>query len=172
MLEPISNEGLTAAQTANLAATQQRDVIAQAGAAVRLAAGNGTAADQATVMDGSAANLVSAAGTGFKIEPEAAIALATSCGESIRMLEEVQFHLRTVTQAPHLGTLPGVQEIATFTGNVGGDKQGIHAAVQSLMSTLGQMQTAYENAAKSYQNIDDEVKDAVSKFKLPSDPQA
>ncbi|HEX3781047.1 MAG TPA: hypothetical protein VHX38_15405 [Pseudonocardiaceae bacterium] len=172
MIEPLSPDGLTVQETANLAEVQQRDAVNAAGSAAKLAAKSGTAADQAAVMDGSAATLVSAAGTGFKIEPAAATALAISCGDSIRTLEAVQVHLRTVTQAPKLGALPGVPEIASFTGNVGSDHQGIEKAVNSLMSTLTQMQTAYENAAKSYQNVDQEVNDAVSKFKLPSDPQA
>jgi hypothetical protein len=172
MIEPVSPDGLTGPQVANLQQVQQRDVIASAGSAMRLASGTGNAADQATVMDGSAANLVSAAGTGFKIQPEAAKALAESCGESLRILGTVRNDILTVAEKPALGTLPGVSDIATFTGKVGGDDQGIGKAVESLMSTLTQMQQAYENAARSYQNIDDEVKAAVSKFKLPSNPQA
>lgn len=172
MIEPVSSGGLTGPQAANLQQVQQRDVIASAGSAMRLASGTGNAADQATVMDGSAANLVSAAGTGFKIQPEAAKALAESCGESIRILENVSHHVALVREAPSLGTLPGVQDIANFTASVGSDGQGVAKAIESLKSTLSQMQIAYENAAKSYENIDQEVQDAVHKFKLPSDPQA
>jgi hypothetical protein len=168
MLIPADGE-LTDAQALEVAAVQHQDVQNFAVSAKKLASGTGTAADQATVMDGSAANLVSAAGNGFRLEPAAARALATSCGESVKILESVEQHLATVANQPSLGSLPGVSRIASFTQSVANDPQGVVRAVDSLRSTLAQMQSAYEKAAGNYEQTEQEVADAVKKFQLPSD---
>jgi hypothetical protein len=152
----------------DVAAVQHQDVQNFAASAAKLASGSGTAADQATVMDGSASNLVSAAGKGFTLDPAAAKALAVSCAESVKILESVREHLTTVAGAPNLGSLPGVSQIASFTQHVASDPQGIVHAVTSLQSTLTQMQTAYERAAANYEQTEHEVADAVKNFQLPS----
>lgn len=160
---------LIAPDGGGIAAVAQQDVQNFAASARKLASGTGTAADQATVMDGSAANLVSAAGNGFRLDPAAAKALATSCAESVEILESVRQHLSTVAGAPSLGTLPGVSQIATFTQHVASDPQGIVHAVASLQSTLAQMRSAYEKAAGNYEQTEHEVADAMRNFRLPSD---
>ncbi len=147
---------------------RQHDIENFSASAKKIAAGTGTAADQATVMDGSAANLVSAAGSGFRIDREAAVTLAKSCGESLAILNSVEQHINTLQAAPKLGSLPGVGEIATFTKNVATDPEGIAKAVQSLQATLQQMQTAYEKAAADYEQTEQEVKDALSKYVPPA----
>lgn len=166
----ISADGeLTGAEAANIASVQQHDIANFTESAKKIASGTGTAADQATVMDGSAANLVSAAGSGFKLDHEAAVTLATSCGESLAILNSVQQHIGTLQRAPKLGSLPGAPGIATFTRDVATDPEGIAKAVQSLQATLEQMQTAYEKAAANYEQTEQDVKDALSKFVPPAD---
>lgn len=152
-----------------LTAVQHEDVQNFAASAQKLASGTGTAADQATVMDGSAANLVSAAGKGFRLDPAAAKTLAVSCAESVKILESVRQHLTTVAGEPSLGSLPGVSQIATFTQHVASDPQGIVHAVASLQSTLAQMQSAYEKAAGNYEQTEHDVAAAMKNFQLPSD---
>ncbi|HEY4022702.1 MAG TPA: hypothetical protein VGM75_28680 [Pseudonocardiaceae bacterium] len=156
-------------QARNVAAVQHQDVQNLAASARKLAAGTGTAADQATVMDGSAANLVSSAGGGFQLDPASAKALAVSCGESVKILNSVQQHLTTVAHQPSLGSLPGVSQIASFTQSVAADPQGIVRAVASLRSTLTQMQSAYEKASADYEQTEHDVAGAMKNFQLPSD---
>lgn len=145
------------AEVQQIAAVQHQDVQDFAASARKLATGTGTAADQATVMDGSAANLVSAAGNGFRLDPAAAKTLAVSCAESVQILESVKQHLSTVAGEPSLGSLPGVSQIATFTQHVASDPQGIVHAVTSLQSTLTQMRSAYEKAAGNYEQTEHDV---------------
>jgi hypothetical protein len=124
------------------------------------------AAKQAVVMQGSATNLVSAAGGGFKLDPAAAASLAASCRESLDYLEAIKNDIQIVGQAPNLGTLPGVSDIASFTQSVGSDEQGIERAVASLVATLQQMEQAYLKASTNYQETNDQVADAMKSFAL------
>lgn len=130
----------------------------------RIDAGQGTLADQATVMTGSATNLVSAAGSGFKLDPEAATALIASCDESLNVLRNVQMDLEQVANAPRLGTSSGQQQVASFTHNVASDHQGIVQAVGGLQATITQMRQAYQKAVANYQAIEQQVTDSVNKL--------
>lgn len=137
--------------------------IAQALA--KLDAGKGTINDQATVMNGSAANLVAAAGTGFTLDPEAATALIASCEEALRVLSEVVAQTAEVIgQAPKLGGTKGARTVSSFTQNVAGDSQGIVRAVNNLQGTITQMRDAYQKAVANYQDIEQQVADSANKL--------
>jgi len=92
-------------------------------ALANLHSGNGTMADQATVMTGSATNLVAAAGTGFHLTPEAATALIASCDESLRVLAGLGQDLIAVRETPRLGGTKGALSVSSFTQLVAGDQQ-------------------------------------------------
>lgn len=131
-------------------------------ALANLQSGTGTIADQATVMNGSATNLVAAAGTGFKLDPEAATALIASCEESLDVLNSIGADLQMVREAPKLGATKGAQTVSTFTQKVASDPQGIVEAVKSLESTVWQMQQAYQKAVANYQAVEQQVSDSVN----------
>jgi hypothetical protein len=133
-------------------------------ALANLQSGNGTIADQATVMSGSATNLVAAAGTGFKLDPEAATALIASCDESLRVLDGLTGDLIQVREAPKLGGTRGARTVSSFTQKVASDPQGIAAAVVSLKGTITQMRQAYLKAVANYQAIEQQVTDSVNKL--------
>lgn len=133
-------------------------------ALVNLQSGKGTIADQATVMSGSATNLVAAAGTGFKLTPEAATALIASCDESLTVLRGITQDLMAVRETPRLGGTKGAQTVSSFTQKVASDPQGIVAAVHSLQGTIEQMRQAYKKAITNYQAIEQQVTDSVGKL--------
>ena len=133
-------------------------------ALAKLLTGHGTIADQATVMTGSATNLVSAAGTGFKLDPEAATALIASCDESLDLLRKIEMDLYNVREAPRLGGTKGAHTVSTFTQKVASDPQGIVSAVANLQATITQMRQAYQKAVANYHAIEQNVTDAVSKL--------
>jgi hypothetical protein len=133
-------------------------------ALANLQSGKGTMADQATVMSGSATNLVASAGTGFKLDPEAATALIASCDESLKVLDHIQADLAFVRNAPHLGRTKGALTVSAFTQNVASDHQGIVNAVLGLQATVSQMRQAYQKAVANYQAIEQHVTDSVNKL--------
>ena len=133
-------------------------------ALANLQSGKGTIADQATVMSGSASNLVAAAGTGFKLDPEAATALIASCDESLKVLSDITQDLVNVRETPRLGGTKGAQTVSSFTQKVAADPQGIVAAVHSLKATIMQMRQAYQKAVANYQAIEQQVTDSVNKL--------
>ena len=133
-------------------------------ALANLQSGKGTIADQATVMSGSATNLVASAGTGFKLDPEAATALIASCDESLKVLDGITQHLMTVREAPKLGATNGARTVSSFTQKVATDPQGIAAAVLNLQGTITQMRHAYQKAVANYQAIEQHVTDSVNKL--------
>jgi hypothetical protein len=120
-----------------------------------------TLASQATVMTGSATNLVAAAGTGFKLTPEAATALIASCEESLQTLADIRQDLFVLQHAPELGGIGNARGVSRLTQNVAVDQQGIVAAVNGLQSTISQMRQAYMKAVANYQAIDQQVADSV-----------
>jgi hypothetical protein len=109
---------------------------------------------QATAMKGSAANLVSSAGTGFTLEPEAAAILIKACRDSIQELDSAATDLTMVSAPPALGNLAGSRQISQFTQQVTVDPQGIVDAVGKLRSTLEQMESAYQKASTNYQETE------------------
>jgi hypothetical protein len=119
-------------------------------------------ASQATVMTGSATNLVAEAGTGFHLTPEAATALIASCDESLRALAGISQDLIVVQEAPKLGEIRGAKDVSSFTRKVAVDLQGIVAAVQGLAGTITQMRQAYLKAVANYQAIEQQVADSAS----------
>ena len=131
-------------------------------ALANLQSGNGTIADQATVMTGSATNLVAEAGTGFHLTPEAATALIASCDESLRALSHIQQDLTVVREAPKLGLTKGALGVSSFTQGVAIDTHGIVAAVLGLESTISQMRQAYVKAVAHYQAIEQQITDSVN----------
>jgi hypothetical protein len=133
-------------------------------ALANLQSGKGTVADQATVMNGSAANLVNVAGSGFELDPEAAAALIASCDESLNILMGLGEDLRAVQEAPKLGSLKAAQSVSSFTQKVAADPQGIAKAVNDLQGTIAQMKQAYQKAVANYQAIDQQVSDQVNKL--------
>jgi hypothetical protein len=133
-------------------------------ARANLNSGTGTLADQATVMNGSAQNLVAAAGTGFTLHPEAATALIASCVESLNVLEGMQSDLRNLREAPRLGGTKGAQTVSAFTHNVANDHKGIVEAVRNLQGTIDQMRQAYIKAAANYHELEQQVADSVKKL--------
>jgi hypothetical protein len=133
-------------------------------ALAHIQSGNGTLFDQATVMAGSATNLVAAAGTGFHLTPEAATALIAACDESIQILRDLDADLIIVREAPKLGKTKGAQAVSSFTQQAGSDAHGIAAAVDNLRATIEQMRQAYQRAAANYQAIEQQVTDSVNKL--------
>jgi hypothetical protein len=131
-------------------------------ALAKLDAGKGTINDQATVMNGSAANLVAAAGTGFTLDPEAATALISSCEEALNVLGGVAYDLQAVRAAPRLGDTRGARSVSPFTQRVAVDSHGITTAVHNLQGTITQMLDAYKKAVANYQAIEQQVKDSVN----------
>jgi hypothetical protein len=117
---------------------------------------------QTTAMQGSASALVSAAGTGFKLEPEAAAILIKACKDSIDELDSLRTDLSKLQSKPQLGTLPGAQEVAEFTQSVATDGQGIIQGVAQLRATLVQMEQAYRNASTNYQQTEQMVTDMLN----------
>jgi hypothetical protein len=131
-------------------------------ALANLQSGNGSIADQATVMTGSATNLVAEAGTGFHLTPEAATALIASCDESLKALGEIRQDLGIVQEAPKLGQTKGALGVSSFTQGVATDTHGIVAAVYGLEATISQMRQAYMKAAANYQAIEQQVADSAN----------
>jgi hypothetical protein len=105
-------------------------------------------------MQGSASALVSAAGTGFKLEPEAAAILIKACKDSIDELDSLVGVLNTLRTPPNLGTLPGAKTVSEFTANVATDGQGMIQGVEQLKATLLQMEQAYQKASTNYQQTE------------------
>jgi hypothetical protein len=136
--------------------------INQALANVR--SGNGTLSDQATVMTGSATDLVTAAGTGFTLTPEAATALIASCDKSLDVLHGIARDLRNVRDAPNLGETKGAKAVSALTQNAAKDHQGIVAAVTGLQATITQMREAYQKAVANYQAIEMQVADSANRL--------
>lgn len=131
-------------------------------ALANLHSGNGTMADQATVMTGSATNLVAAAGNGFHLTPEAATALIASCDESLRVLAGLGQDLIAVRETPRLGGTKGALSVSSFTQRVAGDQQGIVAAVHGLQGTISQMRQAYQKAVANYQAVEQQIADKLA----------
>jgi hypothetical protein len=121
---------------------------------------------QAAQMDGSAANLVKAAGGsgGFKLDPAAAAQLAAACQTAIDHIRDMTDDLSIIEQAPKLGSLQGAQSVASYTQNVATDPQGMLQAVQSLQATLLQMHDAYIQASTNYQETNDQIADVLKKI--------
>lgn len=134
-------------------------VEARDAAAVTHGTGN-----QAAQMDGSAGNLVKAAGGGFKLDPHAAATLAAACQAAMDKISDMQGDLVNIQQAPKLGTLTGATAVANYTQNVATDPQGMVQAVQSLNATLKQMHDAYIQASKNYQETNEQVADILKKI--------
>ncbi|HKN98110.1 MAG TPA: hypothetical protein VJX10_13400 [Pseudonocardiaceae bacterium] len=134
-------------------------------ALAKLDAGKGTINDQATVMNGSAANLVAAAGTGFTLDPEAATALIASCEEALKTLgDAVQESMFIVEEAPKLGGTKGAQTVSSFTHQVACDSEGISRALHNLQGTISQMRDAYQKAVAGYQAIEQQIADSANKL--------
>lgn len=129
-----------------------------------LASGTGTLGDQSTVMNGSAANLVAAAGTGFKLDPEAGAALIASCDESLKVLSGIDFDVLNARNAPQLGGTKTAVSVADFTQRAASDPQGIAEAIQNLKGTISQMRQAYQKAVANYQAIEQHVTDSVTQL--------
>jgi hypothetical protein len=129
--------------------------------AAAVSQGTGT---QAAKMDGSAGNLVKAAGGGFKLDPHAAASLAAACQAAMDKITDMQGDLTNIQQAPQLGTLTGATAVANYTQNVATDPQGMVQAVQSLNATLQQMHDAYIQASKNYQETNEQVADILKKI--------
>jgi hypothetical protein len=137
---------------------------AVAQASGNIAAGKGTLNDQATVMSGSAANLVASAGSGFKLDPDAATALIASCDESLKILEGMERDLQYIREAPKLGQTQPAQHVAQFTQAVANDPRGMVRAVENLRATINQMRDAYKKAVANYQSIEQQVTDSANKL--------
>jgi hypothetical protein len=157
MLEP--SDGVTTnADAQQIALVERRDQTA-------VAQGSAT---QAAKMDGSAGNLLKAAGGGgsggFKLDPQAAASLAASCQAAIDHIRDMEGDLATIQQAPKLGTLTGAQAVASYTQNVATDPQGMVLAMQSLKATLLQMHNAYIQASTNYQETNEQVADILKKI--------
>jgi hypothetical protein len=137
---------------------EQRDAVAVS---------QGTAS-QAALMDGSAGNLVKAAGGGgsggFKLDPAAAANLAASCAAAMDHIRDMQSDLQAIKQAPRLGNLQGAQAVASYTQNVATDPQGMVQAMESLNATLQQMHDAYIQASTNYQQTNEQVGDILKKI--------
>ena len=129
-------------------------------------------ANQAAQMDGSAGNLLAAAGKGFKLDPQVAANLAAACQTAMDHIRDMTHDLDNISQAPKLGTLTGAQEIATYTQNVATDPQGMVQAIQSLNATLQQMHDAYVQASTNYQETNEQVADILKKIDPGSTPPA
>lgn len=148
----------TGSEIQQIEAVQARDRLA-------VAQGNST---QAAQMDGSAGNLLKAAGTGgsggFKLDPQAAANLAAACQTAMDHISDMQVDLQAISQAPSLGSLSGAQTVANYTQNVATDPQGMVQAIQSLNATLQQMHDAYVQASTNYQETNDQIADALKKI--------
>jgi hypothetical protein len=168
VIEPAGGDE-TNAQVAEVAQTEAHDKSFVVGALGNLT----SPAGQAAAMDGSAGNLLSAAGSGgFKLDPQAAAALAASCQEAIDEISDLVIDLETVQQAPNLGTLSAAQEVSAYTQNVAIDGQGIVQAFSSLNATLQQMHDAYVKASTNYQETNEQIAEIMSKLNngQPSTP--
>jgi hypothetical protein len=122
---------------------------------------------QAVQIESNAKGFVAAAGSGFHIEPGAAAILIKACMDSIHELNALETHIRSVSQAPKLGTSPGARVIAPFTQQVATDPQGMVPAIQSLMRTLTDMIQAYQKASTNYAETE-----AIIQASLPKPPPA
>lgn len=125
-------------------------------------------ASQAAKMDGSAGNLVKAAGGGggggFKLDPHAAANLAAACKAAMDHILDMRSDLDIIQEAPKLGSLQGAQAVANYTQNVATDPQGMVQAVNSLNATLQQMHDAYIQASTNYQQTNEQVGDILKKI--------
>jgi hypothetical protein len=133
-------------------------------AQTNVANGTGTLADQGVIMQGSAANLVAAAGSGFGLSPEGAAPLIASIQESLHILDGIESNLVAVRRAPQLGTLPAARTASNFTHGVANDHQGIVQGVLSLKATLNQMLDAYQKAVANYHAVEQQVTDSVNQL--------
>jgi hypothetical protein len=116
-------------------------------------------ADQAKAMSGSAGNLVAAAGTGFKLDPEAAATLIKGCRDALTELDHAAAIATALDAAPQLGTLAGAAQISGFTQQVATDDSGIVVAVHRLRATINQMMSAYQKASTNYQETEQMIAD-------------
>jgi hypothetical protein len=129
------------------------------------AAGTANMADQGIIMQGSAGNLVGAAGTGFHITPEAAPAMIASVQESLHILNDMAADLARIQEAPQLGGLPAAQKVSGFTQSVATDNvQGYVQGILSLQGTLEQMLHAYQKAVANYHEIEQQVADSANQL--------
>jgi hypothetical protein len=162
MLESVDGEPV--------ALVEQRDQAA-------VSAGTGS---EAAKMDGSAGNLVKAAGGGgsgsFKLDPAAAAQLAAACQTALDHIRDMTDDLSIIEQAPKLGSLQGAKTVADYTQNVATDPQGMLQAIQSLQATLIQMHDAYIQASTNYQETNEQIVEALKKidpdYKPTSTPAA
>lgn len=158
MLESVDGE--------SAALVERRDQVA-------VSQGTGS---QAAQMDGSASNLLKAAGGGgsggFKLDPAAAAQLAASCQTAIDHILDMEADLSIIQQAPKLGSLQGAQTVASYTQNVATDPQGMLQAIQSLRATLLQMHDAYVQASTNTQETNDQIADVLKKIDPDYKPPA
>jgi hypothetical protein len=122
--------------------------------AVQYAAGLAAQADQ---IAGTAKTLVASAGTGFKLDPEAAAALITGCRKSIDEIARARKYAAALSAPPALGDLKGAKSISKFTQAVATDERGMLHALDGLTRTLEQMMAAYEKASANYQETEELV---------------
>ncbi len=159
-MEMVPADGdLTNAEAAGVAQTEAKDksLISEVGSPL-----TGTSAGQAAIMDGSAGNMVSAAGTGFKIEPSSAAIMAKSCLDGISAIDDMQGSVDVISKASNLGTLHGAQVVANFTQGVATNPgQGYADSLKSLRATLVQMAQAYQKASTNYEETNQQIADAM-----------
>jgi hypothetical protein len=107
-----------------------------------------------SIQDG-AKNLVTGAGSGFHLEPEAAATLIKACQDSLVQLDGLATHLITLRQAPQLGQTPVAPAVSRLTEQVVTDDQGIVPAIDNLKQTLNDMIAAYRKASTNYAVTED-----------------
>jgi hypothetical protein len=127
-----------------------------------LAAGTGTLADQGVVMQGSAGNLVAAAGPGFHLDAEGAATLIAGIRKAQDLLRGLDKHHVKLLEAPQLGDLDYAKRVSAFTRSVATDQQGVVPGVESLRATLAQMEQAYEKAFGNYQAVEQQINDSMN----------
>jgi hypothetical protein len=116
-------------------------------------------AAQAQTTQGSAAELINQAGTGFHLEPWAAAVLIKCMDDCLIEVETSIRQAYALQEAPQLGTLAGAVTISKFTQAVATDEQGILPAVLALRATFVQMRQAYQKASTNYQETDQMLAD-------------
>lgn len=134
-------------------------------AAMQAAERTAEIAAQSAQIQASAQQLATSAGSGFHIEPEASATLIKSCMTSLDELNSIERHVKTIEQAPALGTTPAATVVAPFTQQVATDPQGMTQAILNLKATLQDMISAYQKASTNYAETE-----AIIQASLPKPP--
>lgn len=113
-----------------------------------------TIAQSQQMVDSAKKLLFAAQSGGFGFQPEAADIMLAALHDSIADLNSLNDSLMLISQAPKLGRTPAARVVSPFTQQVATDGQGIVRVIENLRQILQDMISAYQEAAKHYNETD------------------